>query len=180
MAATLPRTRRRGSGDDGAVFVEFALILPILLAALFGIISAAIAWNHHLGMSHSTKVASRYGSTLPNASFTLDSEWDTWLADVAAVLDANDEGTFSVNGGATLCVAYVDEGVESHSRTIVAGVSNTTSHDAAGNTAQCFDDGLTSGARVQAQLTREDKLNYFIAKRPVDLRARAVTPHEGT
>ena len=45
------RDRARAKGDDGAVLVEFAFVLPILAMFLFGTITAGMAWNTNLAMA---------------------------------------------------------------------------------------------------------------------------------
>ena len=71
VAAIARSTKRcRATQDDGAVLVEFALVLPILAMFLFGIISAGMAWNQNLALAHGERVAGRYAATLPTRNYT--------------------------------------------------------------------------------------------------------------
>ena len=49
------RARALGKTDAGAATVEFALLLPVLLLILFGIVEAGRAFNMHLSMSHGAR-----------------------------------------------------------------------------------------------------------------------------
>lgn len=54
--------------SKGAVLVEAALILPLLLLLTFGIWTTARAWNVHNVLDHSAREAARYGATDPDRS----------------------------------------------------------------------------------------------------------------
>lgn len=55
---------RHRADDHGAVAVEFALIVPIVLMLLFGMITAALAYNDHLSISNATREGARLGGAL--------------------------------------------------------------------------------------------------------------------
>ena len=59
MIARLRPRRRR---DDGAAAVELALVLPILLLLLFGIISFGIVFAQKLALSNAAREAARFGT----------------------------------------------------------------------------------------------------------------------
>ena len=53
---------------QGQAMVEFALVLPILVALVFGIIQFGILFNHHLTLTDAVRAGSRQGAvsrTLP-------------------------------------------------------------------------------------------------------------------
>ena len=50
---------QRRRGDDGASAVEFALVLPILVMLVFGIISFGIVFAQKLALANSTREAAR-------------------------------------------------------------------------------------------------------------------------
>jgi Flp pilus assembly protein TadG len=54
------RDRQRGK-DDGASAVEFALVLPLLIILLFGIISFGIVFAQKLALGNAARQAARYG-----------------------------------------------------------------------------------------------------------------------
>ncbi len=58
-----PASGRRLSGDDGAVLVEFALVAPLLLVLLFGLIDYGRMTNEDNVLIRSTQAAARTGAS---------------------------------------------------------------------------------------------------------------------
>lgn len=56
--------RRRKPRDDGASLVEFALVLPLLMALVLGIFSGGIAYNRKIAITNAVREGSRFGATL--------------------------------------------------------------------------------------------------------------------
>ena len=52
----------RGRRDEGAAAVELALVLPILIVILFGIISFGIVFAQKLALSNAGREAARFGT----------------------------------------------------------------------------------------------------------------------
>ena len=67
---TIVRSSRRCEGQRGAAAVEFALILPILVMLVFGIVEFAIAYNRQQGLH----AAAREGARLASLPQTTNSE----------------------------------------------------------------------------------------------------------
>jgi Flp pilus assembly protein TadG len=57
------RHRARCSRERGAVAVEFALVLPLLMALLVGIITAGLGYNNVLGVADGVREGARFGAT---------------------------------------------------------------------------------------------------------------------
>ena len=57
--------RRLGRAERGAVAIEFAIVLPLLAALLFGIITAGLGYNNVLGVADGVHEGARFGATLP-------------------------------------------------------------------------------------------------------------------
>jgi hypothetical protein len=55
-------TPRRCTNQDGAVLVEFALVLPLLLLLLFGMVDFGRAFNYWLDENHLANVAARWAA----------------------------------------------------------------------------------------------------------------------
>ena len=55
MAGARTSSPRRGGGDRGAVAVEFALVLPLLLLIVFGIIDFGRMWNMQIALTQSAR-----------------------------------------------------------------------------------------------------------------------------
>jgi Flp pilus assembly protein TadG len=76
---------RRAVGDDGQALVEFALVVPLLLLLLVGIIEFARAWNEHQVLTDATREGARRASVY-DPTVTADS--------IRSVI----EGTLASNG----------------------------------------------------------------------------------
>jgi hypothetical protein len=149
-----PRPSRPDRGESGAALVEFALVMPLLMAFLLGIITIGATYNRFISMNNSAREAARYGAVLP-----VDGDLDDWLhtvTDVAVAATSGDvDGTSS---GHWVCVAYVyPDGTVSEDltrRLVMANGSRTLS---TGNT--CVTDGRpNSERRVQVVLQRPSRL----------------------
>lgn len=55
---------RRPGGEHGAALIEFALVMPLLLLLLVGIVTAAQAWNYTNTLEHAAREAARAGATM--------------------------------------------------------------------------------------------------------------------
>lgn len=51
--------------EEGANAVEFALVLPILIVLVFGIISGGMLYNQQLNITQAAREGARFGATLP-------------------------------------------------------------------------------------------------------------------
>ncbi len=60
-------------GDKGATLVEFALILPVLMALILGMFTGGLAYNRKISMTNAVREGARFGATLPSSA-TLASE----------------------------------------------------------------------------------------------------------
>lgn len=103
MRAHLPRDRaERKRGEGGAAAVEFALILPVLVMLLFGIITVGLAYADHIAVTNAVREGARYGAAADATSGA------TWASSVKARVEqvyADSESTLS---DAQVCVKLVD------------------------------------------------------------------------
>lgn len=67
--------RRRA--DRGAAAVEFALVVPLLLMILFGMITTGLTFSDHLSATNAAREAARYGA----AADVSNSSWATSVRD---------------------------------------------------------------------------------------------------
>jgi hypothetical protein len=166
----------RGGDERGAALVEFALILPLLVMLLLGIVTGAQAYGQKLSITNGSREGARYGATLPVGNFT---SLNLWLDDVSGKVKNTIEGGFP-NGlsGRALCVAYVyPNGTDTLDRT------TARREDAAGNVTYnntaCFSDSrANSERRVQITLNRNATLDAFLVKTNVGLAARSISRFE--
>jgi hypothetical protein len=65
----------------GAVAVEFAVILPVLLMLLFGLTTAGMSITHAIGLSNAVREGSRFGAIAHPDDAKLNftpAQWSTW------------------------------------------------------------------------------------------------------
>ena len=65
-----PSGRRRRAGGQG--LTEFAIVLPVCLMVLLGILEFGIAFTHHLSLEYATREGARMGAALAHGSKTFD------------------------------------------------------------------------------------------------------------
>src|SRR5262245_30517577 len=59
------RAGRRTRGEHGSILIETALILPILVMLLLGLVSGGDAYQRKLSLQNGAREGARYGATLP-------------------------------------------------------------------------------------------------------------------
>ena len=81
--APAPRPGRRcrarsGRSERGSAALEFALVVPVLIMLLLGIVTAGIAYSRGIGLTDAVRQSARFGAT---GDATVPA---TWAADVIA------------------------------------------------------------------------------------------------
>ncbi len=168
---------RRAKGDDGAVLVEFALLLPILAMFLFGTLTAGIAWNTNLAMAQGARMGGRYAATLPTRNY---STLDDYLDAVETQVVNSSEGAIGTTvPNRVVCVAYVHpNGSTTLDQTRRRNESGTTVTRA---NSTCFTDGEGSDdTRIQIMTERTTQLDTGIWSHTVTLHQQLVFKYEIT
>lgn len=178
------RGRCHTSDEGGAAIVEFALVTPLLLVLIFGMLSAGLSYNRKLALTNAVREGSRYGSTLavaqaPPLTPACTSQIDCWLAHVATITVQAAEGELGSSVTARqVCVAYVHPAgttAEDRSRKLVR-TSATTDTVTDGT---CFGDGRGDAERrVQVGAQRDGKLELLLRSTDLTLTSRSVTRFE--
>lgn len=169
------RPRRPGRrGDNGAVLVEAAIIIPIFLSIVLGIFTGGVAYNRSNAMHDAAREAGRYGATLKIGDMT------TWLNDVADVAKRAADGTLPDDAeGQYICVAYVNPDATTTSR--VVETNGTRVHTLNDNTATCFTDGRADDEqRVQVRVERRSAIRTIITTHNITISAESVNRFERT
>jgi hypothetical protein len=99
------RRSRRTAGrprDQGAVAVEFALVLPLLLALLMGIVTAGLGYNRVLGIADGVRGGARFGATTVN-----DASWGSTVQQETMALSALNVGGQTVVTSSMVCAQLV-------------------------------------------------------------------------
>ena len=161
----IEREERRAEG--GVALVEFALVIPLLLILVLGMVTAGVAFDRAQSLAHGAREASRFGATLPTGS-----NLPAWLDSVAATARANAVGNVDASEPSRyLCVALVDGSLDQRRVETGAGVTYTAG--------QCFSDGLT-GTRVQVVAGRDVEIDAMVFRHTIGLRKQTVSMFEAT
>lgn len=167
FTARAPTTGRRMDGDRGAALAEFALVMPVLMTLLLGIVSAGLLWNTKLQMSHAVREGARHGATIP-----VDQSFDsgTWASNVRTVIVERSAGDLTAGD---VCVALVEgtsPGVFDADGAFTTKADGTACYDDSGD----GDDGL----RVQVSAGTTGTLETGFWSWQVDLDTEATAQHE--
>lgn len=167
--------------EVGAAAVEFAIVLPLLVMIVFGIISFGIIFHHKLSLGDGAREAARYGATLPVTNFaTAGDPMAQWLDTIAARAIADATGSLDPGiPNRTICVAYVHpdgtSGVDSTRQRSEIGASITYA------TTPCFNDGRPNDERrVQVRLGRDADFMVVLASKTIPLSAESVSRFEAS
>ncbi|MFN0027236.1 MAG: TadE/TadG family type IV pilus assembly protein [Acidimicrobiales bacterium] len=167
MARTRPdRTWRCARRDEGAVAVEFSLVLPLLLLITLGMISTGFVLNRKMSLSQASGEAARYGAILDDeecnpVAVCGGKNWAQLVQAIAVERAGGDAAT------ANVCVALV-EGPGT------APVAIAASHTTAGGTNACYvDNSASSSRRVQIRVIRNDQIQLFATAIPLTLSSKA-------
>ena len=169
--ANLRVQRRRTKGKErGATLVEFALILPVFLMLLFGMITVGLALNDKQQMTHATREGARYAATVAaGQSFDLDgdgtpneaSDGETWAQVVRSVVRERSVDTL---GDAGICVSLVEGNVGA----VVGGDSRYSTKVVSGIPQPCIENQSypttpnDAGRRVQITATKNATIDLVV------------------
>lgn len=166
-------TQRAHAHDErGAALVEFALIVPVFLLMLLGMLSGGIAFDRKQNVTSAARESARYAATLPLSAH--GGVVDDWLTAVASVAKDSADGALASGVPAQrVCVAYINGGVSRY-RNEVSGAATFAD-------GTCFVDARPPGeARVQVVTARESKLEALLWSRDLLLRSQSVAKYEAT
>ena len=145
--------------------MELALVIPLFLTLLLGLISTGIVFNHKLDLVHAAREGARYGATIPVQQCTPSTKCSgkTWAQLVQTVVVQRSDGDVTAS---QVCVALV-----SGSPGTPIDSTFTTKTDGT----SCYDDGNSdTTARVQVRIQRSgDSINAAFIKIPVTLTTTA-------
>jgi len=154
--------------------VEFALILPLLLSFLLGIVTVGITYNRNISLDNAARESVRYGAVR-----AVDGDLSTWLTAVADVAVGSASGDLGpAVAGQYVCVAFVHPaGLYTDDKTIRLVEVNGVRTESAGQ--ECFTDGRPSDERrVQVEVRRQSELNALIYVQTVNLDSTSVARFE--
>ena len=97
--------------DSGTALVEFALLAPLLLVILFGVLEFGRAFNYWQDTTHLANEAARYAAVNNNPGGTTTAEFADWLREQMTTEELKN-GTGSVEGKPEVCIRYLHNGAE--------------------------------------------------------------------
>ncbi|MEE8375308.1 MAG: TadE family protein [Acidimicrobiia bacterium] len=165
--------------DRGAALVELAFALPLVMMLILGMVSAGIAFNHQLALTHAAREGGRYAATLPVAPGTMDD----WLGEI--INQVIDDATGSLDDGVPgqyICVAYVHPAGEDATDKTTKRVKDNSGLGLAVTGEQCFVDDVhnhkDAQRRVQVEVRRETDFNVLFFSSTLTLDSQAVSRFE--
>lgn len=149
--------RRRQQPERGAIFVEFALVLPLLMSLVLGIYTGGQAYTNKIGVVEAVREGARYGASLPMGTDV--NALTTWKDRVRSrVVDASAGDVLA----ADVCVEWVLPGAG-----ILCGLS-----DPAGATNE------PTVHLVKVSATKAAKMEFFFFSKNTTLRGQLVARFE--
>lgn len=176
-------------GERGVALLEFAIVLPLFLMLVLGMVTGGRTYGQKNSISNATREASRQGATLP-----VSASMATWLRTVVVQVRTNATGDLDDSvAGRRICVAYVhpagdsgtvDPNDSTRSVVVGAGPIPATLTPVAGRCTNpdgsTFDDGIadTTQRRVNIVVSRSGEIETGVFRMPLTLQSRAATRFE--
>lgn len=164
--------------DGGAAAVEFALLFPLFILIVFGVIDMGFAFNQKINLTQAAREGSRYGATLGlkashTTSGTPDGTIDTWLPNVGGVVIAAGEDDLKKSrANRYVCVALVSAAATKH-------ITYTTSDTGTIASGACpsFTDARTDD-HVQVIVRASTALDFLLFSGTITVGSNSVTHFE--
>jgi hypothetical protein len=162
---------RASREQSGAALVEFALVLPVFLMLLLGMMTGGLAYSRKLSVAQASREGARFGATLP---ITASNPIGAWLPRVGALTISSSDGELeSDKPGRYVCIAHVPASGSAEKWEVTgAGTPVQTS-------GTCIaDDGRAGETRVQVVAQRSSKLEALVFSRDLNVGSHAVARFE--
>ena len=97
--------------DEGVALVEFALVLPVLIVLLFGVIDFGKALNYWIDQTHLANTGARYAVVNNNPlcstpPCTGSSSLQSYIRSLTDTAELRNGGTSSVPSGIQVCISF--------------------------------------------------------------------------
>ena len=159
-------------GESGAALVEFALVLPVFLMLLLGMMTGGLAYSRKLSVAQASREGARYGATLPiTASNPVTT---SWLPRVGALTISSSDGELgSDKPGRFVCIAHVPASGTAQKWQVTGTASPVQSPGT------CIaNDGRAGETRVQVVASRTSRLEALVFSRDLTVGSHAVARFE--
>ena len=153
--------------ERGAALVEFALVLPLIMALTLGLITGGSAYNRKLSMINAVREGSRFAATLDGST--------TWASSVQTRTVELATGDLTTS---QVCVQLVKNGsVVSYGgytyQALGSGCSSTTAPTVTVSSTDCV-------VKVWATRANQDKLQVIFFTSNLTLTSKSVARYEGS
>lgn len=150
----------RARGESGATLIEMAIILPLLVMLVLGIVTAGIAFGQANALQTAAREGARFGATLTDDA--------SWLSDVASVTKSAATGALDDGvPGRQICVALIANGT---TKSMTEGVVGSS---------PCFsDDRPADEDRVQVYVEREATIDAALFSTDITIDSSSVMRYE--
>ena len=157
----------RRDSERGAALVEFALVLPLMMALILGLVTGGSAYNRKLSMTNAVREGSRFAATLDGST--------TWASSVQTRTVELATGDLTTS---QVCVQLVKNGaVVSYGgytyEALGSGCSSTTAPTVTASSTDCV-------VKVWAARVNQDKLQAMFFTSNLTLTSKSVARYEGT
>jgi Flp pilus assembly protein TadG len=139
------------------VVVEFAIVLPFLVALLLGVTTSGLAYNKKLNMTYATREGARFGATIPPAQTWASG---TWASNVRELVIARSGGDLK---SADVCVALVVSTSATNSAVYAPPSSFTTNTDGSPCLIDTYPQYSASDNGLRVQVTSTSSANIELA-----------------
>jgi TadE-like protein len=120
----MPRAAHGHAAEDGQAMVEFALVLPVLLLVVMGILWFGRALNYSEDETHLANVAARYAAVNQVPSNAGSQTLGEWLRSQADSEELR-KGKGDVQGLPQVCIRYPNEGKTEVGNPVEISMSST-------------------------------------------------------
>ena len=157
----------RRDSERGAALVEFALVLPLMMALILGLVTGGSAYNRKLSMTNAVREGSRFGATLDGST-----SWASSIQTRTVELATGDLTSSQVcvqrvkNGSVVSYGGYTYEALGSGCSSIAAPTVTASSTD-------CV-------VKVWAARVNQDKLQVIFFSSNLTLTSKSIARYEGT
>jgi hypothetical protein len=164
------RLARQADSERGTAMVEFALVLPLLMSLVLGLVTGGSAYNRKISMTNAVREGSRFAATLSGPTAT------GWAADVQT--RTAELATGDLSATSQVCVQLIKNG------SVV--VSGGYTYAALGSGCSAITPPAVSAAatdcvvKVWAARVGQDKLQVIFFSSNLTLTAKSVARYEGT
>ena len=170
---TAGHTRTRARRERGAVAVEFALVLPVLVMLVLGIVSFGLALNSHVGLSNAVREGARFGATTLN-----DANWADAVVGRTTTVYFNADSPLQGNQVCAKLVQWTGA-------TSPAGSPSTKQASACASGVASGEPAVPDGVAVgtcivKVWAAKPAELNWLLGSSNITLRAQSVSFYERT